>query len=512
MSGLQSVLSGEGGPSAIRVFDVLRYGAIHDGKTFCTAAVQNAIDACAASGGGIVYFPPGGYLTGTLVLKSNVALDLEAGASLLGSQSLSDYHPDHPNLIYAKDAENLSIEGRGTIDGQGEVFWRGKGYPYQRPGNLIHFEKCRTVRIHGITINNSPNWVVRLTRCDWVFIDGIKIINAMEAPNTDGIDPVSCSNVFISNCYIETGDDAICPKSEDKGKPCENIVVTNCVLISDDSAIKCGTGSKGEIKHCVFSNIVIRNTKYGIGFYMKDGGTFEDIRFSNITIETTQLPRENANRTGIYPIFMDIEPRDKNTGLGTIRDIAFSNITMDTQNGNCLIQGRSDKPIEHLIFENVIMRVLSRTDFSGRRKPRGTRTLTEKAINDYADVPAHFTFAHIRDLNIRNLEVRDESNAERSERHAVWGIRLTDVTLDGLKMEQKTPNTKLSILNLTDCENVLIRSGASFPATVPFLRLEGIKTTRISLIGNDLSQFNTAVETASDVPKAAVFQSENRLH
>ena len=120
-----------------------------------------------------------------------------------------------------------------------------------------------------------------------VFIDGIRILNFLEAPNTDGIYPISSSNVFISNCYIETGDDAICPKSNSTEKACENLVVTNCVLISDDSAIKFGTRSDGIIRHCVFNNIIIRNSKYGLAFYMKDGGTYEDIQFSNINIETS---------------------------------------------------------------------------------------------------------------------------------------------------------------------------------------------------------------------------------
>ncbi|MHC4541065.1 MAG: glycoside hydrolase family 28 protein [Planctomycetota bacterium] len=139
---------------------------VGNARTCCTAAIQKAIDVCAVRGGGCVYFPPGSYLTGTLILKSNVSLKLEAGATLLGSEDLSDY--ELPYLIYAKDARNISIRGAGSVNGQGEIFWRGKKRPYKRPSKMIQLEDCRDVRIEDITLTNSPNWTLNLVRCDWV--------------------------------------------------------------------------------------------------------------------------------------------------------------------------------------------------------------------------------------------------------------------------------------------------------------------------------------------------------
>ena len=493
--------------SAGKVFNVKNYGAVGDAKTYCTKAIQKAIDVCSGSGGGCVYVPPGSYLTGTLILKSNVSLELQAGATLLGSKDLSDYEP--PYLIYAKDARNIAIRGSGTIDGQGEVFWRGKKRPYKRPSKMIELEDCRNVRIEGVTLTNSPNWTLNLRSCDWVLIDGIAIRNFREAPNTDGIDLYSCSNVFISNCYIDTGDDAICLKSYATDKPCENIVVTNCVLISDDSAIKCGTGSVGAIKHCVFNNIVIRNTQYGIAFYMKDGGSYEDIQFSNINIETTRLADPDKDRRNIFPLFMDIEPRNAKTALGTIRNIMFRDIIIETQNGNCLIQGAKDKPLEDITLQNVRMRVLSRVDFSGRTKPRGTRTLKERAPNDYADVPAHFTFGHIKGLTLENLSIRDEVESTTHERHAIWALDLEDVTLSGLSLRQAVLNERLALLLLTDSKNVVVGRCHAVQSKAAFLRLQGKQTDNVMIIGSNLRGVEKTVERGADVVGRIYLQSDS---
>jgi len=490
-------------------FDVTSYGAVSDGTTPCTRAIQQAIDACAGAGGGIVFFPPGRYLTGTLSIKNNVTLDLEANAILLGSRELAHYDP--PYLIYAGGVQNISITGRGTIDGQGEVFWRGKERPYQRPSKMISLEDCKNVRVQGITITNSPNWTLNLSRCDGVFIEGITIFSPRDAPNTDGIDPCSCSNVFISNCHIDTGDDAICLKSYEEDRPCENIVVSNCVLASDDAALKFGTGSHGSIEHCVFSNIVIRDSKCGIGLFMKDGGSFQDIQFSNVNIETLKLSGPTAEKRSMYPIFIDIEPRGEMSALGTIRNVAFQDVVIQTQNGNCLIQGDPKRPLEDITFESVRMRLLSRAKFSGRSKPRGNRLLTEKSPNDHADMPAHFAFANIKGLTVRNLFIRDDAATSLHERHAVWGSNLSQVMLDGFNNRNRSSNKELADLLLRNCRDVLIRGCQPSDSATPFLRLEGDGTDRVTVVGNDLSASGTAFEFADGDLKSKLYESDNRL-
>lgn len=500
---------GFGAEPVAPTYNILDYGAVSNEVTENTPAIQKAIDVCADDGGGIVLIPPGRFLTGSITLKTGVTLHLAEGATLLGSQDLSDYPTG--SLISAQKAYNIGITGTGTINGQGAVFWQGKERPYHRPDRLIRFENCQKIHIKDITLTNSPNWTCELRQCRWVWVEGITILNDRNAPNTDGIDPVSSSNIFISDCYINTGDDCIVPKSSANG-PCENIVVDNCILVSDDSALKLGTGSDHAIRNFLVSNTVIRNTHYGIAFFMKDGGTYEDVQFSNITIETTRLTEEQAQTNrGLYPIFMDIEQRTPDSPLGTIRNVVFQNISIVTQNGNCLFQGWEGHPIEDLTFRNVRLRVLSRTDFSGRTKPRGTRTLTEKAANDYARVSANFTFANIRGLTIDGLTIDDESGSGQFERHGLWGMNIADASIRGFRSVRKVHNKHLAEISLNNARNILITASQASQPDVPFLWLGGTRTADVSALGNDLSISNHPFQIGAGVDNETFYENGNRI-
>ncbi len=490
------------------VYNVRTYGANPDGVTLNTKAIQAAIDACYQNGGGQVMFPAGRYLSGTIFLRDNVYLVLSAGATLLGSNNIADYEPKY--LVFAKDANHIGLLGPGCINGQGDSFWRGKERPYIRPERTIELEGCSNVLIRDLQIRNSAAFNIALEECDRVTISGVSIINDRDAPNTDGIDPISCSNVMISDCYIETGDDAICPKSKGTHKPCENLVVTNCVLISDDSAIKCGTRSDGAIRHCTFSNIVIRDTKYGIGFYMKDGGVYEDIQFSNISIETTGRGLERAHGSNSYAIFMDIEKREEGGQLGHIRNIMFSDITINTPDGNCLLAGMPDRRIEHVTFDNVRMRVTHRTDLSGRRKPRGTRSLTDRAVNDFADIMSHWTLAHIDGLTMRNVVIQDETAHATFERHGVWAMNVADFTVDGLKIEQAQPNQTLAVIRMQECRDGRVENSTAGRLSVPFVSLLGEATRRIALVNNDWSLLARPVSLGREIKPEEIYQHANR--
>ena len=228
-------------PKSTNNYNVNDFGATSDGESFDTQAIQAAIDKCSEMGGGTVYFPPGKYLTGTLVLKSNVTLYLEANAIILGSKDINDFHP--PHFFYAKNTENISIVGRGVIDGQGDFYWKGKERPFNRPGVMVLLEDSRNVLIEGITIQNAPHWTIFVLKCERVNINGISLLNDLAAPNTDGINICASSKVFVNNCYVQGGDDCICLKSYYKEKPTENVTITNCVVMSDDAGIKGNHGN-----------------------------------------------------------------------------------------------------------------------------------------------------------------------------------------------------------------------------------------------------------------------------
>jgi polygalacturonase len=204
-------------------FSVRDHGATGDGKTLDSHAIQAAIDACAHQGGGTVYLPAGQYLTGSLFLRNNITLHLDAGAVLLGSENPDDYpvihsrwegmHQDtYAPLIGGENLQNISLVGRGTINGCGAVWWKAKQektLAHPRP-RLISFSDCSNVLIEGITAINSRSWTINPVHCQNVNIRGITIINPADSPNTDGINPDSCRLVRISDCFVSVGDDCIC--------------------------------------------------------------------------------------------------------------------------------------------------------------------------------------------------------------------------------------------------------------------------------------------------------------
>ena len=301
------------------IFDPRSFGAVGDGRAKDTKSVQRAIDVCTADGGGIVYLGPGIYLCGTIVLKSNVTLYLEAGAVLLGSSDANDYQPRH--FIYASGAQNVGLAGPGKIDGQGSAFWVRSGrapvpegqvwsdaihldwtHKPNHPSPMVEFESCTDVRISDVFLCNAPGWTLRPFNCDRVQIRGIVIKNPVYSPNSDGIDPTGCQDLLISDCIIDTGDDAICLKSESlNGAPArlsKNIVVTNCILTGCCNGFKFGTPTYGGFENITFSNSVIYNDDVplssrviaGIQLSAVDGGWVDGVVITGIQMRRVRAP------------------------------------------------------------------------------------------------------------------------------------------------------------------------------------------------------------------------------
>lgn len=303
-----------------RGFNIADFGARADGKTVNTKSIQAALDACGAAGGGTVVVPAGTFVTGTIWLRSHVELHLQHGAVLLASPDLDDYNSgtayaqnwgcneeewNGSHLILAVEVEDVSVTGTGTIDGNGEAFfaepvmmpfshsiWRdglalARDKKRLRPGQLMVFCESRNIRLRDVSIRNATCWCVFLHGCEDVSVIGLKINNGPAAANTDGIDIDCCRNVTVSNCLIDTGDDAITLRGvpaqlKDKARICENVVVTNCVVGSSSSVFRIGVGN-GTIRNAVFSNIVI--TRGGIGLHFQSsyspGG--RGVAISNVT-------------------------------------------------------------------------------------------------------------------------------------------------------------------------------------------------------------------------------------
>ncbi|MBD3321760.1 MAG: glycoside hydrolase family 28 protein [Chitinivibrionales bacterium] len=331
-------------------YSIDRFGAVNDGVTKNTPAIQRALDACADAGGGTVEIPAGTWRTGAFFLKSHTRLFLHPGSIVLGTGDKADYvNPENERflhaLVNAYRAENVSITGYGSIDGFGKIWqdefrvWhaqhqgRGdalgirKGRPL-RP-QLIRFEQCRDIRLLGFTAQNSAAWNIHLLMCEDVIADGLRILNPEHSLNTDGLNPQSCRNVRITNCHISVGDDCICMKA---GLPdrhygaCENITVVNCTFGTGHGAIVFGNELNGMVRNLTVANCACYGTYRGIRFKERRGlgGGVENAVFSGFVM-----------RDVAYPIVIDMynydleedrnaHPVDESTP--TIRNLIFSNI------------------------------------------------------------------------------------------------------------------------------------------------------------------------------------------
>jgi polygalacturonase len=497
-------------PSHARIWGIGDFGATGNKKHNDGPSIQRAIDACAEDGGGIVYVPTGDYLCGGLQLRSYVSLYLESGATLWVSPKKEHYENGN-RFLYAEDQTNVTIEGRGTIHGTGqEDLQRKRGDDKPKPEfrvGILRFIRCENVMIKDITVRYSDSWTFDLEFCEKVYITGVSILNNYYRVNADGIDPVSCKNVHISNCYIIAGDDCIVCKTRE-GAPCEDIVITNCTMASNATAVKIGTESPADFRNIHMSNCVIRDSTVGIGMYIKDGATAERITFSNCSIETIRRPElvKESLLNSIYPIFVDIEKRNPESRVGRIRDLTFSDISIVSDNG-ILIQGMSRPNIENLVLRNVTQRVDRAFDYSQRKKHVGGSTVTteDRRRTEFARQESYVTLANIRGVTVDHLQVWiPEQVYKQFPRAALSLHNVEQADLSHIRRMSGRTETAAPVLVLENCRDGLISSCKATPQTEVFLSVKGPGTQRISLAGNDLSQASTAVAIGSQVKNTQV--------
>jgi polygalacturonase len=448
-------------------FDVSDYGAVGDGETTETDAIQSAIDACADAGGGRVTVPAGEYMTGPLFMPSDVEFHLEAGATLLGIEDF-DAYPSiegrsggidgeiYASLITGHDLENVSVTGHGTIDGRGESWWEAfladkelgvdRESAFDRPPEAeldhprpftIDLYDCTDVLIRDVTIRNSPSWTVHPTYCENVTVDNVTIWNPEESENTDGINPDSCRNVRISNCHVDVGDDCVTIKSgydEDGrrvGKPCENIVVTNCTMMRGHGGVVIGSEMSGDVRNVTVSNCVFEDTDNGLRIKTERGrgGVVENVRATNLVMR--DLRRTAFIVTMFYHDGED-EPQPVDEGTPQVRNVHYSDITVDGVQNVTTIRGLAEMPVEDFSLVDV---TVSDAD-------RGVRA------------------QGVDEMYLRNVSV------DAAETPAFDIKRTTDLELE--RVADPNPDSDQPVIRLEDAD-ALVRSCAPAEGTGTFL-------------------------------------------
>lgn len=458
------------------------FGAVADGKTVNTTAINKVIETCHKAGGGTVIVPAGVFITGTLYLKSNVNLHLDNGSELKASSSMTDFRTETTKhgLIYALDAENISITGRGTINGNGTHFHiasrphvasdydpsyslQGENYMKfngseadgpigydDRPGMVIVLMHCSRVMLRDFKITDASEWSIRLGECDDVLVTGLTIDNNMMIPNSDGIHCTTSRNIRISDCDLRCGDDCIIVTGfgdeigvsgfefekkatnytfGNKTRVAENVTVTNCVMTSRSAGIRIGYGIN-HIRNCTFSNLIIYNSNRGIGVFARDAGNIDNIRFSNISIQT-RLHAGHWWGKG-EPIHVSAYPESDSTKLGTISNIYFTDIRIQSETG-VVVYGYQGSPIKNLQLSNIQLDInngpMSKT-VGGNFDLRPVKDL-DKAIFKHS-IPGVFC-SGVENLTLRNIDLNWGNNLPDYFTSALHVEQFNNVLIDGFK-------------------------------------------------------------------------------
>jgi polygalacturonase len=344
-----------------KTVDATKAGAIGDGATVNTAAIQKAIDDCSASGGGTIQFPAGSYVTGTIQLKNNVTLQLDKNAVVLGSTNAADYRNVDPfmagdgvplgyALVVAEGAHHVGIEGTGTIDGRGRELKAAQTRYTVRPF-LMRWLHCANVTVKDVHLTNPGAWTLNFFQSRDATVERVTIRTRNTGlANNDGIDLDSCEGVRIRDCDIESGDDALCLKATSP-LPCRNITASGCKLSTKCNAIKLGTESLGDFENIRISDCQIRDTGMaGIALYSVDGAILHNVTLNGITMDGVTVPVSIRLGARLKTFRAGDQPKPP----GTLRDVTIKNVRVTgARQIGLLVNGITNHPVENLTLKNI---------------------------------------------------------------------------------------------------------------------------------------------------------------
>jgi polygalacturonase len=490
---------------ATHVYDVRRFGAVGNGRTPSTAAIQRALDTCAKAGGGVVVVPPGQYLTGALFLRSNLELHVSRGAVLMGSPRFEDYPPivtrsegierkTYASLLTGLELENVAITGGGVLDGNGPPWWRAQditrqmrndrnlpreaenpeGTPLRWPRpRVVNLVRCQGVGLRDVTIRESPYWSVHFVYCQDVVVEGLTIVS-LQAQHIDGVIVDSCKQVRITNCSISAGSDSIALKSgyNEQGRkigiPCDNIIITNCNLsFSVGAGISLGSETAGDIRNVTIDNCTIERCRFGVHVRSPRGrgGVVERVRMSNLLLDkideiaflvtnfydSVQMDSLFGQRASSGNPETDrtlVRPVDE--GTPTLRDLEFSSLTVGAAPVLAAVEGLPERFIRGLTMRDVMAPL----------------------------VKSGVLIARAADVTVSRIRMNPVDGP------AVAAREVEGLQIEGLSCPRPSP--RVPIVRLEDANGVYIHGNDIGPGATEFVRAEGQRNRRLTVTGNNV--------------------------
>ena len=506
-----------------RVYNIADFGAVGDGTTLNTDAVQRAIDTCTKENGGTVLIPAGDFVTGTIELKSNVTLRIAAKGRLLGSPKIEHYKagnnvpPGNGNIVMisAANAENVRIEGPGTIDGNGARFFTGRGDMtgpgqnsaegyYQRP-HLLIFYRCANIAMRDVFLTASAYHCARILQCNRVNLDAVRIHNRVNL-NNDGFHINSSQYVHIVNCDVTCQDDACALFGSNKF-----ITVTNCTFSTRWSVFRFGGG---EAENITISNCVIYDT-YGCPIKARFGARsrFENVSFSNLVMR---------NVTGPISIGLDSTRRNPNqnappSARGVVRNIKFNGIRAIVvaegkqhadlpwpqkfrpgETRQCIVlNGVGEDYLEDISFQDV------HVTYGGGGTAEEAAREVPKMAGEYFEIgtpPAYGIYArNVRGLSLNNIRFEVES---ADLRPALVFENVSDATIHALNAQADTKAE--AVCRITGARDILLSGSRVLTSAAAFVKVIGPDNERITIDGGDISKAAKPVVFAGGASMKAV--------